>query len=961
LNAADEFEVVAAALNLMGPTPADLGTALAAAALVKSSGTSFDAAALLARLVASDPNDSARLVTHRKLLEWDHADSAAWAAESVPNTAQRRADIYTRLALTEPFRQFCDSRFPVSVNSDPLVVIARDFQPWYTGEARSVRTFFWDAYEHYLRDHNGWDEADIADLAQSTASVVGRISDPSRPELYQAKGLVVGYVQSGKTANFTGVIARAADAGYRLIIVLSGTMNILRRQTQRRVDKELIGRELIRSSVPGTLADSDVDYLDDAEWDSFISHGGRPSERGAFDWQRLTGPEYEYQSLKRGIDALEFDGERVDKSRLFYEPVNLHGSKARLMVIKKNGAVLRRVTKDLARIRGRLADIPTLVIDDESDQASLNTRQTIRDRRARSAINKAIVDLLAQLPRAQYVGYTATPFANVFVDPDDSADLFPKDFIISLPRPKHYMGVREFHDLDAVMDGVSSNERAYVRDVRGHDNGPSNLPRALDSYVLAGAIKLFRHQRGSDVSFKHHTMLVHTSHLQADHLAMAIQLRAVLNAASYNAGAGMARLRRLFVDDFAIVSAVRGLHEPFPQTFDELKPFIGSCWGRLTQGDPVLIVNGLNERDSPDFDRTSVWKVIVGGAKLSRGYTVEGLTVSYYRRTTGAADTLMQMGRWFGFRRGYADLVRLFIGREEPVDAHRTIDLYAAFEAVCRDEMEFRDDLRRYASPDANGQSITPMQVPPLVPQHLTLLTPTATNKMFNAVVKAENFGGRQAQGTLAPTKREDKIANEARARQLLKLAALRATSLEIRTIAAPTIAIKTQALVGIVSPQELLEFLRDYRWSKAGALERQMDFLGGASGSPGIEQWLIVAPQLKDGASTWDASGFRLSVISRAQEPSGRYNVYTDPNHVLTAEYLCGLRDEEYVGKGVTLGLRRSDQAVMLLYPVQAPGEPDPPNVGFALQFPKNNLPTRIVWGVRDPYQPEAAVIPRV
>src|SRR5690606_35012783 len=135
-----------------------------------------------------------------------------------------------------------------------------------------------------------------------------------------------------------------------------------------------------------------------------------------------------------------------------------------------------------------------------------------------------------------------------------------------------------------------------------------------------------------------------------------------------------------------------------------------------------------------DFDRTpNVWKILVGGTKLSRGFTVEGLTVTYYRRTTQQADTLMQMGRWFGFRPGYRDLVRLYIGREEPFGRDRSADLYEAYEAVCRDEETFREQLAQYAVLVDGEPQVTPVQIPPLVAQHLPWLKPSARNKMFNA------------------------------------------------------------------------------------------------------------------------------------------------------------------------------------------------------------------------------------
>ena len=184
--------------------------------------------------------------------------------------------------------------------------------------------------------------------------------------------------------------------------------------------------------------------------------------------------------------------------------------------------------------------------------------------------------------------------------------------------------------------------------------------------------------------------------------------------------------------------AARADGEPVPTSFDDLKPYIAEAIAEMTSGgaDPVLIVNSDKDvqaqQEALDFDKGRVWRILVGGTKLSRGFTVEGLTVSYFRRKAGQADTLMQAGRWFGFREGYRDLVRLYIRRDHKVD------LYEAFEALLLDEEAFRDELGKYAGLDEDGKPIVePRQIPPLVSQHLPWLKPTARNKMFNAVVKA--------------------------------------------------------------------------------------------------------------------------------------------------------------------------------------------------------------------------------
>ncbi len=330
----------------------------------------------------------------------------------------------------------------------------------------------------------------MAVLDEASDRVVELLADPSDEAAYQSKGLVVGYVQSGKTANFTGVVAKAVDAGYRLVIVLGGTLNLLRAQTQRRLDMELVGRENILRGAP----DHESDYADDPAWaqGNFLTHGGLPSSRGGFDIVRMTTRDNDYKSLLQGIVALEF--EKQEPALPLYDPRNLHRSSARLMVVKKNKTVLTKLVKDLNKIKTPLGEIPVLIIDDESDEASVNTSNLSKPDAERTAINEKISELLRILPRAQYVGYTATPFANVFIDPSDAEDIFPKDFIISLPRPAGYMGVQVFHDLDLDLPPsertfANSNEKEHVRDIVLNDEeDDSCLRKAMDMFMLTAAM-----------------------------------------------------------------------------------------------------------------------------------------------------------------------------------------------------------------------------------------------------------------------------------------------------------------------------------------------------------------------------------------------------------------------------------------------------------------------------------------
>jgi hypothetical protein len=264
-------------------------------------------------------------------------------------------------------------------------------------------------------------------------------------------------------------------------------------------------------------------------------------------------------ALERGISALEF--EKPDRTRPLFDPANLHAARARVMVVKKNKSVLEKLVKDLKKIGPILGEIPALIIDDESDQASVNTTDPKKWEAGtvtRTAINGQISKLLKLLPRAQYVGYTATPFANVFIDPGDEEDLFPRDFLISLPRPSGYMGVQDFHDLDTVDDGEGEAEKRHVRGI--YASTGDRLQEALDAFVLTGALKLYRAEHGVPSGpFRHHTMLVHESVRMAEHAALALRINTMWHNAAYTGPEGHTRLASLFSEDFHTYAAAMRL------------------------------------------------------------------------------------------------------------------------------------------------------------------------------------------------------------------------------------------------------------------------------------------------------------------------------------------------------------------------------------------------------------------
>ncbi|WP_341709445.1 Z1 domain-containing protein [Limnobacter sp.] len=499
------------------------------------------------------------------------------------------------------------ARLPFPLTLKPRLALWTDGTAWTN----------WSRHEAYLRSQPKWKPHQIASVAEESLRIISKTTPIGRPE-FQCRGLVVGYVQSGKTANFTAVAARAADVGYRLIIVLSGIHDSLRNQTQKRLDLELAGTGIDWIS----LTDEAADFREPEVADGFASTG------------------------------------------------------TVLIVAKKITPILKRLNQWFGKLEGRLADVPVLLIDDEADQASINTRGNRRDPSidvdsapdedtAPSLTNALIRDILRKIPRATYIAYTATPFANILIDPDASdnqvgEDLFPKDFVLQLPRPDGYTGTEELF-------GTSAQGRDVLRPVDPADvkalkpkqrkkseaivaRGPLDLPQsladALLTFALAGAIRLLRGQQG-----KPNTMLVHVSQLQQDQLRIGEAIEEQIRNWFHHESAEPGVLSQMFRSTLAGLGPV-----DLPCSEEVLLEEAVTNLARL-----VVVVLNSTTGDELEYDaKPGRQLVAVGGNRLSRGLTLEGLTIAYFLRTTTLADALLQMARWYGFRTGYEDLIRIW-------------------------------------------------------------------------------------------------------------------------------------------------------------------------------------------------------------------------------------------------------------------------------------------------------------
>lgn len=607
-----------------------------------------------------------------------------------------------------------------------------DHIEWLPTRRGSIEWKFWSRYKAFLEQEKKLPEPVVSSLGKLTDEILGKLEQPERNPPWDCRGMVVGSVQSGKTANYCGLICKAVDAGYRLIVVLAGMHNNLRSQTQYRLDEGVLGR------------DSQKDrQLDQAT--SLIGVG------------KLFGQLLPVHTLTSSLDDGDFRAPKADTG------VTIGGDPV-ILVVKKNGSVLRNLLRWVLHVRGEevpggkgkiIRGVPLLVIDDEADNASINTK----DRKGKqaddddvTAINGRIRELLDAFEKSAYVGYTATPFANIFINPDAETpkhgeDLFPRSFILNVSPPSNYVSPSRVFGLDGDPDSgiepkqelplfrlVDDNEDVFPpkhkKDLHIHELSDSLL-RALHCFVLVCAARRARGQTEA-----HNSMLVHvTRFVDVQHqVAQLVQQQVDSIRRRLAIGEGerrqtlLSELQKLWQEEFEPTSAhIRAMSsdENLPEvTWAQVAAELPEAAGRIE----VKEING-HATDALDYvaHRQGFNVVAVGGDKLSRGLTLEGLSVSYFLRATQMYDTLMQMGRWFGYRPGYLDLCRLFT----------TEDLRRWYRHIALAEVELRREFDRM-----KAAGLTPRRYGLRVREHPGGLLVTAMNKMSHARTQRLSYAG---------------------------------------------------------------------------------------------------------------------------------------------------------------------------------------------------------------------------
>jgi hypothetical protein len=586
----------------------------------------------------------------------------------------------------------------LAITMDLGTALERDHAPWLASRKADIDPFYWERYRRWL-DRLGWPVFVTNGLDGVSDEILDLVGDPQRPGRWSRRGLVVGDVQSGKTATYTALACKAADAGYKLIILLTGTLESLRRQTQERMDEGFVGfdsSEMLQQPQVSPNRAVGVGLIDARH------HAGVFTSRSR-DFSKQLATQLGFQ---------------LDSST---QPI--------LVVIKKNKRILGNLD---AWLRGYNAGpdgkIPAtlLMIDDEADSASINTNPDDADP---TAINQAVRGLLSLFHRSCYVGVTATPFANVFIDPDsDDAmkgdDLFPSDFVYALEPPTNYVGSQAIFAASSMEEPpkfirwIDDAEPFFPVDQKSYDQVaalPESLYEAVRTFLI---VTTLRDMRGEGPS--HRSMLVNVSRFTN----VQNQVASLVDSFVRDVQRDVRNFSKLDVEEALETPSIAGLE----RTWRTLAGLDGPAWPEVQAAlnsaiQPIVVravnqVTGAASLDYKAYKDQGLRVIAVGGNSLSRGLTLEGLSTSYFYRNSQMYDTLLQMGRWFGYRDGYGDLCRLWLGEEA----------FGWYAHIARASEELRLEFKRM-----KRLGLTPQDFGLKVRAHPDSLIVTARNKMRTA------------------------------------------------------------------------------------------------------------------------------------------------------------------------------------------------------------------------------------
>lgn len=611
-----------------------------------------------------------------------------------------------------------ESMFNIKVGEGAITLPNPDLPLWFHSKKSLIDWPHWEAYRDMLLS-----QARSIDVINENEKVIDSIldysGDPTTPGTWSRKGLVMGNVQSGKTQNFLGLINKAIDCGYKTIIVLGGHLNDLRKQTQERIDEGVLGRESKHLIIENKAT-------------------AAPIGVGIFN----------ANNIHTGTTTVS----DFNKSSAENFGTKLNGSDPVIFTIKKHTGVLEGLYSYIEELHslspdtGKRLDGPLLLIDDEADYASINTKH---HKEEVTKTNDCIRSLLTLFNRNTYVGYTATPFANIFIDPDsnsytDEDDLFPKDFMIKIPVPDNYMGQDFFFggDTPQELDESKEEKGVYSPVITIKDHAPifelkktqkvqflpASLKEAVRSFIITVAIRSIRGERTS-----HNTMLVNVSHLK-DHQNQLEDLIDGYRKEIYQAIKSYVHLEGHLSKNSKVLAELESTFDKtfnIEESFEQVLNYIEEAAGKIK----TWAINQSNKKsDNRDLDyskhkENGLSAIVIGGHKLSRGLTLEGLSISYFARNSKAYDTLMQMCRWFGYRPTYKDLCKVYLPQD-------SVDWYSFIASSIRELYQELDLMsRRGDRPSDFGLKVR---------EHPGAMIITAKNKIgagVSEVIKQDLWG----------------------------------------------------------------------------------------------------------------------------------------------------------------------------------------------------------------------------
>jgi len=610
----------------------------------------------------------------------------------------------------------------ITINSGDILEDTTDHVDWLNDVQDQIEWRFWKRYKMYLEIKLA--TTVVSSIDTMTNLILSKLENPERFGSWDRRGLVVGDVQSGKTSNFIGLICKACDAGYKTIIVLSGQTDDLRSQTQKRIDLGLLGYDTSKT----LNLNSETMRIGVGEFDSeenIVIHS-------------LTS-----SSLNGDFSISVF---RTANVRLGDAPV--------IFVVKKNASVLRNLLNELERYSKKdRQKVPLLLIDDEADYASINNKSTDKlDKTLKnkdnnpSTINRRIRNILNLFDKSSYVGYTATPYANIFIYPDlptdlsvHGFDLFPRSFIINLPTPSNYYGPRKIFGLSE-NDGYIVEEKGLplIREIKdsydfsevNNDALPTSMKNAIYSFLIVVSIRKTRGQ-----GIKHNTMLIHIARLNLTQKKIYNSVEEFMRNIKFSLVFGQGKIRNnlldiikeLYMDDYITTSNKLNFQEGMDSLLMPDWEVLSKTLISIVETIDVRLINSSNKDISLDYDLypNGLNVIAIGGDKLSRGLTLEDLSVSYFTRESKMYDTLLQMGRWFGYKDGFIDLCRLYTTKE----------LAHWYKFITLANEDLRDEFKSMSNS-------TPMEFGLKVRYHPSGMIVTSMNKMRSTRKISLTFSG---------------------------------------------------------------------------------------------------------------------------------------------------------------------------------------------------------------------------